>query len=552
MSDEHFHSYRRRVLSERDTLIRALGDFARARQEVLSHMLRTNVDTEFGRHHGFAAVRDWRDFRAAVPIRTYDELAPWIDRAARGESTVLSADDPVVYFMSSGSTGDSKKIPITREFMRTGFFPPFYAAWAPFVEHFPEVVARADSTLNLKYDPVSMTATTVSGRPHLGASQVDFGATFGEPLAGEPGTRAPWGTLPAPVDDTDYLEKAYMRLRLAAEHDVRCVIGINPAVVAAVPYQLRQWWPRLVKELHDGTIGGHPYGHPNRERAAELEQLAGYFGTLRPAHLWPNFQVLFCWTTGIASLYLPGLREEFGTGVRALPAPVAASEGFVGVCLDRNGAACSPAITAAFHEFADADKPLAADTETVLFEQLEEGHEYHVVLSHVGGLYRYALGDVVRVTDRRYGLPRVRYAGRATLSDVAGERLRESHVVEALGSTVDAVGLTVRNATCRPVLHAEVPRYEFAVACESTVQPSERHAMEDALDRALKQGSAGYERARRLGDLDPPVVRVLHGDAFHEQWQARVASGIRPPQVKDRVFQMDDTAWQNLLTHEIG
>ncbi|MGX7827331.1 GH3 family domain-containing protein [Actinokineospora sp. 24-640] len=535
--------YRDRVLAERDALERALAEPATAQAAVLAELLAANAETAFGVEHGFKTIRTAEEYRAAVPIRDYDALAPWIDRAAAGERAVLSADDPVVYFMSSGSTGDSKKVPVTREFMRTGFFPPFYAAWAPFVEHFPDVVTRADSTLNLKHDPVSATATTASGRPHLGASQVDFGAAFGEPLAAEPGSRAPWATLPVPVADTDYLEKAYLRLRLAAEHDVRCVIGINPAVVAALPYQLDMWWPRLVRELHDGTVGGIRHGEPNRERAAELERLATYFGTLAPAHVWPRFQVIFCWTTGLASLYLPRLAESFGPGVVALPAPVAASEGFVGVALDRHGAACSPAVTAAFHEFADADVPLAADTETCSYAELEVGREYHVVLSHVGGLYRYALGDVVRVVDRKHGVPRVLYAGRNTVSDLAGEALRESHVVRALGDALAAGGLSARNATCRAVSS----RYEFAIATDAPVDARERAALLAAIDARLRHHSAGYATARRTGRLADPALHLLDGTAFLREWHARVASGIRPPQVKDRVFQRDAATWSALL-----
>jgi GH3 auxin-responsive promoter len=540
-------AYRHRVLSERDGLLAALALPRQVMDRTLAGLVETNAGTAFGLEHDFKSIRSWRDYRSAVPIRDYDALAPWINRAAGGERNVLSADDPVVFFMSSGSTGDSKKIPITAEFMRTGFFPPFYAAWANFIEHFPDVVADDASTLNLKYDPVHRTPTTASGRPHLGASQVDFGAAFGEPLAAEPGSRAPWGELPVPVGDTDYLEKAYVRLRLAVEHDVRCVIGINPAVVAALPYQLGQWWPRIVRELRDGTVGGRRHGWPNAERARELDRLAGYFGTLRPAHVWPNFRLIFCWTTGLASLYLPGLAEDFGQGVTVLPAPVAASEGFVAVGTDRHPTACTPALTAAFHEFADADTDLRPDTETLSFEELETGREYHVVLSHVGGLYRYALGDVVRVVDRRDDMPRVSYAGRGGLSDVAGERLRESHVVRALRMALDAGGLRVRNATCRPVTSGGVPRYEFALAPGQPVSATEAAVLVSSVDGALRGVSADYDAARARGRLGEPRLHLLPADAFLREWQGRVESGVRPPQVKDRVFQRDDAAWRALL-----
>src|SRR2546425_4051659 len=162
--------YRRRVVAERDALRAALGRAAAHQRRALVELLAENADTAFGVEHGFAGIRDVADFRAAVPIRDYAALAAWIDRAAAGERNVLSADDPVVYFMSSGSTGDNKKIPITRSFMRRTFFPFYYAAWANFAEHFPQVLARDDSTLNLKHDPAARLASTASGRPHAGAS----------------------------------------------------------------------------------------------------------------------------------------------------------------------------------------------------------------------------------------------------------------------------------------------------------------------------------------------------------------------------------------------
>jgi hypothetical protein len=538
--------YRHRVVAERDALRAALGTAAEHQRRTLADLVAENAGTAFGVEHGFARIRDVADFRAAVPIRDYDALAPWIDRAATGERNVLSADDPVVYFMSSGSTGDSKKIPITRSFMRRVFFPFYYAAWANFAEHFPLVLARDDSTLNLKHDPVTRLPATASGRPHAGASQVDFGTAFGEPLAAEPGTRAPWGTLPADAPD-DHLERTYLRLRLAVEADLRCVIGINPAMVAALPYQLAQWWPRVVKDLRDGTLGGRPYGPANRERAAELERLAEYHGTLLPAHVWPNLELIFCWTTGLASLYLPRVRESYGPRVTVLPAPVAASEGPIAVALDRHPTAGSLVVPAALFEFVEADHDLRPDSPTLLFDELTEGEEYHAILTHVGGLYRYALGDVVRVVDRVAGVPRVEYAGRRNLSDVAGERLRESHVVRALRAALGRVGLEVVNATCRAVGDGGRPRYEFALAPFTPFGATEAEALTGALDVALGEVAAGYRTARAGGRLDAPVLHLLPADRLLEDWQDRVAQGTRPTQVKDRVFQRDEAGWRRLL-----
>ena len=548
MTPDRLNRYRQRVFAERVGLQQALCDATAHQRKVLADLLAFNADTDFGRTHGFGRIRTTAEFRKAVPISEYAGLEPWIERAAAGEHNVLTADDPALYFTSSGSTGAHKKIPVTPAFMRTTFFPFYYAAWAPMAELFPEVLSRPDAVLNLKHDPLPVVARTASGHSHLGASQVDFGEVFGEPLSAEPGTDASWARLPTHVDPADHMEKMYLRLRRAIEGDVRCVIGINPAMVAAVTYQLVVWWERLVRDVRDGTAGGLPYTTPNPARAAELVGLARQFGTVRPAHVWPNLRVIFCWTTGLASLYLPRLREEFGAGVSVLPAPVAASEGPVGVTLDRHADAGSLVVTAAVYEFVPADEVLVPDSTTLAAHELEPGAEYHVVFSHIGGLYRYAVGDVVRVADMTAGVPRLSYAGRAATSNVAGEALRESQVIRALAHALASGGLEVRNAACRAhPAGGQTPRYEFVVAPRNPWTKAEIGLFTGRLDDALGAVAPRYRQVRATGALAPLTVRTLPDDSFLHDWHDRVAAGVRPAQVKDRLVHRDLASWQKLL-----
>jgi hypothetical protein len=538
-------AYRERVFRERDLLAGALRDGERWQQRVLTDLLQFNADTEFGRKHGFDRIRTINEFRDAVAVHDYEALAPWIERTAAGERGLLTADEPVVYFTSSGSTGAHKKIPVTPRFMRTTFFPFFYAAWAPMIEHHPDVLTDPDAMLNLKYDPAPVPATTADGHPHLGASQVDFGVLFGEPLSAEPGTAAEWATLPVPVAADDHLEKTYLRLRLAVEADLRGVIGINPSAVAALPYQLTLWWSRIVREVRDGTVCGARVRDPNPARAAALEALAARFDPVRPAHVWPNLRVVFCWTGGVAALYLPRLREEYGIGVEILPAPVAASEGPTGVALDRHPRAGSLVVTASVYEFVPADEPIEPGVATLAQHELEPGHDYQVIYSHVGGLYRYAGGDVVRVVDTLGGVARVEYVGRATVSDAAGERLRDAQVIRALSSVLAETGLEVRNVSCR--VTGNTPGYEFAVAPYTPWSEAETDRVAERLDPALGAQSAAYRTARAAGRLTGPRLRLVDGTAFQRDWHARVAAGTRPAQVKDRLFRQNDADWDRLV-----
>ncbi|MEU7023901.1 GH3 auxin-responsive promoter family protein [Streptomyces sp. NPDC046203] len=543
----HGARYRARVLAEHARLTASLAGFRQHQDRVLADLLEFNSGTVFGREHGFGRIRTLADFRSAVPVQDYAAHRPLIERTAAGEPNLLTADAPLVYFTSSGSTGDHKKIPVTARFMRTTFLPFYFAAWAGLVEQVPEVLRRPDAVLNLKHDPLSAPPLTADGSPHVGASQVDFGTRFGEPLAAEVGSGAPWATLPVEVAPGDHTEKMYLRLRMAVQSDLRALVGINPAMVAAVPHQLGLWWPRLVKEIRDGTVGGRRFGSPDPARAAELERIADYFGTVRPAHVWPRIEALFAWTTGMARLYLPGLREEFGVGVQALPAPVAASEGPVAVALDRHGSAGSLVPTASVYEFVPADEDLTPDVRTLLPEELEAGADYHVVFSHVGGFYRYTVGDVVRVVDSVGGVPRVAYAGRGTRSDAAGERLRDAQVIRALETALTAGGLALRNAACRVEEDPEgTLRYRFALAPRAAWLPGESARFSARLDEALTRESAGYRSARAERRLGPLVTQLLDPGAFDRDWHTAVASGIRPTQVKDRLFRQDEALWRRL------
>src|SRR5262249_61936248 len=81
--------------------------------DLLQRILRDNAHSEFGRAHHFDKIGDLDGFRAAVPIRTHAELRPWIDRAADGEPTVLTAAPVICCEETGGSTSGRKLIPYT-------------------------------------------------------------------------------------------------------------------------------------------------------------------------------------------------------------------------------------------------------------------------------------------------------------------------------------------------------------------------------------------------------------------------------------------------------
>jgi len=474
-------------------------------------------------------------------------MAPWISRVCDGESNVLTGDDPVLFFKTSGSTGANKAIPVTSKFMTRCFFPFYYAALGALQEQYPGAISGTDRTLNLRQGSSSDVTLTNSGRLHLGASQVDFVRSFGELTAAEPGSRAPWSmSLPGgPRWDND-LAKTYAKLRIAAEHDLECVIGINPAAVAALPYQLALWLPAIIKDMFDGTIGGAIAFPANRARALELDRMAGGRSNVLPRDIWRNIRTLYCWTGGIAALYIDKLKHAFGDDVAVVPAPLAASEGPIALCADplRPSTSCL-AVSNAVFEFINADHDIRPDSETLEFSDLECDREYHVVISHLGGLHRYALGDVIRVVDGTAGVPRVEYAGRHAASNLLGERLRDSHFISAVRRASRELGIDIANVACKPTTGSHRPHaqgYAMLVGTDVDFPDEIVERLTARIDDELGRLSPGYAKARQSAAMEPLSLKTVTPRAFFHEWQTRVSKGVRAAQAKDRVL-VSEQAW---------
>ena len=81
---------------------------------VFRSLRKAGRDTAFGNEHGFGEIRDYREFVRRVPVREYNQFAPYIERLRRGENYVLWNQKVRWFAKSSGTSSDkSKYIPVT-------------------------------------------------------------------------------------------------------------------------------------------------------------------------------------------------------------------------------------------------------------------------------------------------------------------------------------------------------------------------------------------------------------------------------------------------------
>jgi hypothetical protein len=205
-------------------------------------------------------------------------------------------------------------------------------------------------------------------------------------------------------------------------------------------------WDELVNDIEHGTLSADLDIGPELRRqvlndhradpprAAELRAAtaAGFDGFV--GRIWPRMTHLMTITTGSFDVYVPALRRY--TGDLPIYSPsYGAIESFIGVGLwpDRPGHYAMPTDPAYF-EFIPTGLMEQDQPATVDLNGVEVGASYELVATNHAGLYRYRLGDVVRVVDRLGEAPVIEFLyRRGTQFDLVGEKTSEDQVAAAIG-----------------------------------------------------------------------------------------------------------------------
>lgn len=481
---------------------RALHDPARAQEAVLARLLNRNASTDFGRAHGFASIRTISDYRRRVPVRTYDELAPWMASVAGGRPGVLTAERVEWLEPSGGSSGPSKLVPYTR-----GLRQQLAAATLPWLVDLYRTRPRLrQGCAYWAISPPAATPASTQGSVPIGAgSDADYfprrlrrSITRGQAV---PATVAASGDIAA-------CRRATLEALLDAR-DLTFISVWSPSFLTLLAGVLDEHWADLSRG--------------RRLPATPPEDLGA---------IWPRLDLISCWADGHAGRALAAVRRRF-PHVAIQPKGLLATEGAVTVPL-HDAAAPVAAVRSHLLEF-------LADGEARGLHELDEGGTYEVVLSTAGGLYRYRLGDLVRVEGHLHATPLLRFVGRADgRVDLAGEKLSPAFVESALAAAQATSGVVASFALLAP--HADGRGYVLTVEVPSPGGG----AAADRLCRALEvqlRAAHHYRLARDLGQLLPVAGQVVHG--AERAWEAaRLARGqragaIKPPVLGTRPYEQE-------------
>src|ERR1043165_723538 len=82
-------------------------------QNLLKQFTQQAANTDFGKKNGFAQIRTYEDYKAAVKIYDYEDLKDYINLITDGKKDVLWPGSPLYFCKSSGTTSGTKYIPVT-------------------------------------------------------------------------------------------------------------------------------------------------------------------------------------------------------------------------------------------------------------------------------------------------------------------------------------------------------------------------------------------------------------------------------------------------------
>lgn len=494
----------------------------RTQSAALKRLLGLNAGSRFHQDHGLTLHTSLVEFRRQVPITTYSDITQSIESLKQGNSSALCGErNPLRMFaLSSGTTGDTKFIPVTRQFVAD--YRRGWSIWGinTFDDH-PRMHGLKILQLASDFDQFrtsgGIPCGNISGLAQSMQSRV---------------LKCKYILPQAILSIADPVAKYYSILRLAvAARDVGLLVTANPSTLVHLAREMDEQKEALLRDIHDGTLSDkfpvrsqlraalRPWiSRPNPIRARELDSFLKRRGHLSPEDVWPNLTVIGVWTGGSAGAYLPAVREAYGD-VAIRDHGLSASEGRMTIPFEDNTASGVLDVGSHFFEFIPEAQIDATDPDTLLAHELDVGQNYYILLTTASGLCRYDIHDVVCCTGFQGTAPVLEFLHKgAHISSVTGEKVTESQVVAAVTTATARLSLRLTHYTLSPQW-GHPPCYQILAEAPEFSSPTEAEQLASLIDLELQQLNCEYADKRSTGRLDRLRPHLLPRGT----WQSYIA-----------------------------
>ena len=530
---------------------RATRNVAEKQLVTLKRIVSRNGDAEFGREHHFTEIATVDQYQQSVPIRSYEEFKPYIERIAEGRPKVLTSEHIRQFALTSGSTQASKLVPYTKALVsefQEGIDPWVYYLFRSFPRMF---LGKAYWSVT----PIGDRKSHTTGGIAIG---FDDEQQYFSPL-----TRWVLNSIMAVPSQLAQLRDMeifhYVTLRLLLQEKSLSWVSVwNPSFLTLLLDPLPACFSQVTEDIRHGTLSvASEIELPlrniillcckkNPARADELASLyAAWQGkpliepetsgrTLYEA-IWPDMRLISCWAHGNAVHALPGLKAYFPHAV-IQPKGLLATEAFISFPFKEDVSALS--LLSHFFEFEEVDEAAPA---IKLAHELQAGQRYSVIVTTGGGLYRYRLNDLIEVVDFYNQCPLIRFVGRQSkVVDICGEKLNEEYVRAIVTDIFKKHDLNDAFWMMAPEWPGESrPFYALFIQfdADTRINESQLQSLAHEIDEAMQE-SYHYEYCRRLGQLASCRLFIIAPDidTFHTYLTVCTDLGQRLGDIKPAVL----------------
>ena len=506
-------------------VMRAADDPARAQATVLRRIMAANEASEYGREHGFSEVVDHQSFADRVPVTDFERLRPYVDRQDGEGVPALTVERPLMYNRTSGTTGAPKFIPVLE---RTLNDLQTSQKIFSFVQYRARPEAFHGKILGLVSPAVE--GFRASGKP--------YGSASGHIYERMPRLTRTKYVVPSQVFSIEaYDTKYYVIARLALEQpDITYVGSANPSTFHKLLETIHQRSEEIVTDIGAGTCAGiadlpSPAAEavsrlmePNSQRARQLRKI---FATRQEpgfGDFWPCLKLLTTWTRGSCAISLNSIRLQFPPDITVVDVGYLASEVRGTVTVDVADNAGLPTLQENFFEFVEKDKWEEGEGDFLGLQELEVGREYYLFVTTPAGLCRYDMNDIVAVSGKFRQTPTLVFVQKGKgVTNITGEKLYESQVVEAMRKVEKRLALPVRHY--QMLADETTARYLLYIELDTATNVSEEEVATH-LEEELQEINIEYAGKRASDRLKPLQVITLRRGTY-ERYKEFLLSGGR-------------------------
>lgn len=442
-------------------------------EKTLKMLLSQAEETSFAEDHDFAGIKSYDQFSELVPVRDYEGLRKYVDRAVAGEPDVLWPGKPIYFSKTSGTTSGAKYIPITQESMG----------------HHIEAARNAlllyvNQTGNNQFIDGKM--IFLQGSPELSKKNGIHVGRLSGIVAHHVPSYLQKNRLPSfqtnSIDDWETKVDAIIDETL----------GQPMTLISGIPSWVQHYFERLIERTGKPTI----------------------------KEIFPSFS-LFVYGGVNFEPYRARFNKLIGKKIDSIET-YPASEGFIAFQNDQNDPSLLLNTSAGiFFEFIPADRYFDDNPPRLSLSEVEEGVNYALILSTNAGLWAYSIGDTVKFTST--DPYKILVTGRIKhFTSAFGEHVIAEEVEGAMKKALEKfAGAEVVEFTVAPQLDPSqgLPFHEWIIDFSS--EPDDIDAFAAFLDDEMQKRNVYYADLIKGKILKPLEIRNVSKGAFNEYMKSQ-------------------------------